>query len=469
MPAAKVVFPTSSAPGYRPGEGAGSLVNCYADKDGDHVAWFRSPGLSSFSDTGIETPRGFLATDSTFYAAVLDKLVSINSAGAPTTLGNNLSGSAPVTMARNNLAPTPSIAIVADNVAYVVSGGTVVAYPDADVGSPNSVASIDGYLVFTYGNGDIIASDLNSTAINTLSRARAESNPDPLLRGIVRGGIFYACGSATIEPWRNAGTSPFPLERYPTVIPVGLFGQWAVAGYEDGWDGPVIFVASDGTVRTLSQFTTARVSTRDVERDIQGVAAASTLKAYVYTDGGNAFWVLSSPTWTWEYNVTTQEWHQRKSFGLTRWRGEFSAKAFGRWVVGDTGSTKVQYVSSAYLTEDGDPLVARAEGVLKDFPARMRIPSLDFDFTVGQGVETGLVPIETDPQVAISVSHDGGASWSNPLWRKLGRQGDFKRQIRAHNLGRSTPQGTRVSWEVSDPVWVQFRGTTALNLIPRKP
>lgn len=469
MSPAKVVFPTSSSPGYKPGEGSGALVNCYADKDGDHIGWFRSAGFTPFADTGVGTPRGFLATDGALYEARLDKLISVTSAGAPTTLTGTLSGSAPVSMARNNKVPTPDIAIVAESTAYIVSGASVVAYPDVDVGSPNSVAAFDGYLVFTYGSGAIVASDLNSTAINALSTAKAESNPDGLLRGVARGAVFYAMGSATIEPWRNAGTSPFPLARYPTVIPVGLFGQWAVAGFEDGWDGPIIFVASDGTVRSLNGFVAVRVSNRDVERDIQAVAAASTLKAHVYTDGGNAFWVLSSPTWTWEYNLTTEEWNQRKSFGLTRWRGEFSVKAFGRWVVGDTLSTKIQRLSSAVFTEDGAPLIARAEGVLKDFPARMLIPSLDFDFTVGQGVETGVDPIETAPQVGISVSLDGGASWSNPLLRKLGRQGQHKRQVRAHNLGRSTPQGVRVAWEISDPVWTQFRGATALGLTPRWP
>lgn len=469
MAAGKVVFPTSSSPGSQPGEGSGALVNCYVDKDGDHVAWYRSPGLMPWVDTAHEGPRGFLATEGELYAAYTDVLVSVSSGSAVTVHTGSLSGSLPVTMARNNKKPTPDVVIVTENDVAIVSGTTVAAYPDSDVGAPNSVAGMDGYFIFTYGNGDIIASDLNSTNINTLSTARAESNPDGLLRGISRGGIFYAMGSATIEPWRNAGTSPFPLARYPTVIPVGLLGQWAVAGYEDGWDGPLFLVASDGTVRSLNGFTTERVSNRDVERDIQGVASASQITAYVYTEGGNAFFVLSSPSWTWELNVTTGEWNQRKSFTLDRWRGAFSAKAFGWWIVGDLQSTKIQRISSSVFSEDGAPLIARAEGYLKDFPARMRVPSLDFDFTTGQGVAGGTVPIQTDPQVMLSWSHDGGASWSNPLLRSLGKQGEHKRQIRINNIGRSTPHGVRVAWAISDPVWIQFRGAVAPELTPRKP
>jgi hypothetical protein len=336
------------------------------------------------------------------------------------------------------------------------------------VGAPNSVSLLDAYFIFTYGDGSIIASDLNSTSINTLSTAKAEANPDGLIRGTVSGRQFYAWGPSSLEIFDNAGTSPFPLAR-TTVVPVGLFGPWAIAGFEDGWDRDQIFVASDGTVRRLNGYQPDRISTRAVERDIQSVAVASTLRACVYTVSGNAFWVLSSPTWTWEFNATTNEWNERRSYGLTRWRGETSARFAGNWIVGDTQSTSIHYIGAQFFDEAGDPLVARAEGIMKDFPARIRLPSIDFDFTAGQGTESGTDPIETDPRVMLEWSHDGGATWSNPLWRELGRQGDFKRQIRLHNTGRSTPQGFRMAWEVSDPVWMQFRGARVINPLPRRP
>jgi hypothetical protein len=467
MPA-NVAFPTSSTPGFKPGEGAGRLINCYADKEGQQVVLLRSPGISPWGDATIETPRGMLATDAGLYVAVLDKLVSVNSGGVATVLANSMSGSAPVTMARNNKAPTPDIVIVGDSNAYTVSGANVIAYPDVDVGSPSSVASLGGYFLFTYGNGDIIASDLNSTAINTLSTARAESIPDGLLRVTVSGGRAFFWGASSFEVWYDAGTSPFPLAR-SEVVNVGLFAPWAIAGAQDGWDLQQIFVASDGSVRRLNGYSPDRISTRAVERDIQAVAVPSTVRACVYTEGGNAFWVLSSPSWTWEYNATTDEWNERKSYGLSRWRADMSARAFGRWIVGDTLSTNLGHVTSTAYDEFGAPLIARAEGVLKEFPARMRIPAVHFDFTVGQGVESGGDPVETDPQVALSWSHDGGADYSNPLWRKLGRQGQHKRQVVIHNIGRSTPHGSRIAWEVSDPVWFQFRGATVINPVPRRP
>jgi len=462
-----VTFPTSSSPGAKPGEGSGRLVNCYVDKDGDHVAYFRSAGLRAAADTGFSGPRGMLSTPTALYVALQDVLISYDKDGVVTQITSPLSGSKPVTMARNNAVPS-NIAIVTENGAFTITAGAIVTWTDSDIGSPNSVSSLDGYFLFTYGNGAIIASDLNSTNINTLSTAKAESRPEGLIRGTVSGRQFFAWAPGGIEVWDNAGTPQFPLAR-AAVIPVGLLGPWAVAGYEDGWDLTQIFVASDRTVRRLSGYQPERISTRAVERDIASVPATDLIRAFVYTSGGNAFWVLTSPIWTWEFNATTSEWNERRSDEMSRWRALTSAKFNGRWLAGDVASTSLLEITSASLDEAGAPLKALAEGVLKDFPARMRVPALHFDFTTGQGREAGLDPIETNPIVALSWSHDGGASWANPLFRKLGRQGDFGRQVRIDNIGRSTPHGTRVRWEVSDPINFQFRGASAVTLTARRP
>src|ERR671912_2453244 len=116
--AATVVFPKSSSPGQRPGEGAGALINCYADLDGAEVVYPRSAGLTVLGDTGVGTPRGFLATSGVLYAAVENALVSMTSGGVATALTGAFSGVTPVTMARNNNNPTPDIAMVADSVPY---------------------------------------------------------------------------------------------------------------------------------------------------------------------------------------------------------------------------------------------------------------------------------------------------------------------------------------------------------------
>jgi hypothetical protein len=60
--------------------------------------------------------------------------------------------------------------------------------------------------------------------------------------------------------------------------------------------------------------------------------------------------------------------------------------------------------------------------------------------------------------VKIEWSHDGGATYGNPILRSLGQQGQTRRQIRVNRLGLTTHHGLRLRVTVSDPVYVAFLG-----------
>jgi hypothetical protein len=459
MAEVSVPFPVSASPGQFPGEGTGDLINVYAERNGDELSWGRVAGLKSFASIpGFSGPRGFIYNESVLYGAFDGKLASITSAGVATALLNGLAGSDPVSMAINNAAPTKDVVIVSENGAFIVSGGSVLAYPDADVGFPNSVSFLMGYFIFTYGSGRIVASDLNTSAIAIDSFASAEAKPDGLLRGIAFGDIWYGFGPESTEIWQNVGEIPFPLRR-ATVMPVGLFGQWAVAGDRAGWDRELMFVASDGTVRRMQGYSAEIISTPDVVTDINRLRFTPELvRADVYTAGENAVFVLSAPEWTWEFNLTTGTWNKRRSQDLPRWIGSGIVKAFGSWVVGSWSDERLFTLDEFATSEALTPLVAQHDsGPVKDFPRGIRVPSAYFDFTVGVGQGGGDEPV-ADPKVSISWSHDGGLTWASPIVRRLGRQGESFRRIEVGPLGTATHHGIRLRWECSDPVRVKFRG-----------
>jgi hypothetical protein len=455
-----IPFPTSSRPGQHAQESRGRLVNVYAEELGDDKVILRPvPGLASFCDTAKSTPRGFLDVSGLLYAAYENVAVTITAAGVVTTLTGALSGSLPVTWARNNKSPTPDVVCVTENGAFTVTSAAVSSFADPDLPSVNSVSNMDGYFLFTTGSGQIWASGLNAVTVDALAFATAEANPDGLTRGIVSGGLFYACGSTSIEVWQNAATSPFPLSR-AAVIPVGLASAWAIAGFEPGWDTAPIFVAADNTVRQMQGYQPQIISNKDVERAIAGVADKDDLEASVYTFGGHAIWSLSGPDFTWDYNTSTGQWHERASYQSDRWRASRSVYFDGRWLVGDTASTKLLEISESTRLEDTDPLVSIIESdAIKGFPARVAVRRADFDFVVGQGNERGADPIETDPQVAVSWSDDGGVTWANPLLRDLGRQGESRTAVRVNRTGLTTQHGRRWRLTVSDPVaWALMGG-----------
>lgn len=456
MPA-PIVFPPSSRPGQKPGEAQGRLINAYLEVDGDTKRWRPVPGLVAFTDTAQSTPRGFMEVNGLLYAAFEGKLVTVTSGGVVTVLSGALDGALPVTMAQNNKAPTPDVVIVTENGPFIASGGSVASYPDSDVGSPNSVSGLGGYFLFTYGSGQITASDLNTTAINSLSTAEAESRPDSLIRGVVKGQRFYAFGTSTTEVWSDRGTSPFPLGR-DDVLEFGLLSFSAVAGFEEGWDRPMLFVASDRSVRRLDGYQAVPVSTPDVQRAIEN-ADPESLRASVHVVAGNPMWTLSSDEWTWEFNLTTGQWHERQSYGLMAWRGEQSIKFAGRWLVGDTESGKLLEVRDGEREEDGTVLVATFQAAPnRGFPARARIPSAFFDFVVGQGEAAGRSPIETDPEVLVDWSMDGGASFGNAVRHSLGRQGEYRTLVRQNRAGTASHHGVTFRLRVSSPVYVALHG-----------
>lgn len=444
-----LTFPKSSTPGSVPGEGAGRLVNCYWSLDGDRPRLGPVPGLVPFGVVAAG-PRGFLLVGSLLYVAVKDALYTVNAAGVATLVGI-LSGSDPVTMARNNRSPSPDVVIVSEDGPFIATGSGVSDYPDPDVNTPTSVAFLDGYFLFSYGDGTIRASGLNTTDLNDQSFTKAESKPDGLIRGIAKNGQYIALGPTSTEFYSNAGTQPFPLAR-AEVSDTGLFGRWAAAGFEDGWDRPWFSVASDRTVCRWDGYTPTRVSTREVERSIGSVTDPDSLRMCVYGFGGNAVVSLSGPDFTWEYHVTAGRWFERESYGADRWRGERSVNAFNRWLVGDLRSTSIMAVSETARREGPDPLVCTMEAIGPTFPQGARLNDMRVEITTGQGKAEGFDPIEADPTASISWSLDGGGTWGNPLPRSLGKQGEFGHTVRVSSLGRARGGGVRVRIEISDPV-----------------
>lgn len=446
-----VPFPLSSTPGLRPGEGAGRILNGYAEKDGETVYFRRSAGLASYINALGNLPRGMIEVNGRLYIAFQEYLVTVLN-GVATTVGA-LPGTDGVTFARNNKVTggvsTPDVvAVRSSGGAYIITPTTIIAYDDADLpATVNSVTFLDGYFVFTVLDGRIFASDLNTTAVNALSFATAEAQPDGLLRGIAFGGIFYAMGQSTIEPYRNVGSQPFPLQRGTSIMPIGIRSTMSIAGHELGWDRDPFFVAHDGTVRRLSGYSAEPVSTPSVETFVSN-SNSNLIEASVYTAKGKAFWVLTSDLGTWELNVNSGFWNERASAGQNKWRASRSVKMGDKWYVCDRLSTNLLTVSETLTTEAGAAITWTIEsGGLKDFPSRIRVPGVFGDFTPADGVN-----------MAVSWSHDGGKTYSSPLSRSLQRCDRFP--VGVNRVGLSTQHGMRLRYSSASTPDFAFLGAS---------
>jgi hypothetical protein len=459
MPA--LAFPLSSTPGKLTGEGEGQLINCYASKEGDTVYIRRCAGLVAF---GGSTPasgcRGLGEAGGYIIGVFGTSVAKIDGAGTVTTLSGSLAGTGGVTIAHNNRSGGPDVvAVREDGGAYTLnlSTNTVSAFADADLpATVNSVTEIDGYLVFSCPDGRAFATDLNAVTVNALSFATAEAKPDGLGRVLASGNRILFMGTETIEPWFDAGASPFPFARGTSVIPVGLLTTMAVAGAETGWTQNVFFVAHDRTVRELGGYDTKVVSTPDVERFL-AASTVSTIEASVHEAAGRSIFTLSSDQGTWQLDVRDRTWRQRTSVGASRWRAQRSAKVYGLWFVGDTLSAHIHQIASSVLTENGTALDCTFEGSVDQFPQRFTGAALHLNFTKSAG-----------GTASISWSKDAGSTFVGPFTRSLDNADKYG--VRVNRLGlMAAGHGLFVRVVVSGGTDFSFSGGSVEGVESRAP
>lgn len=431
--------------------GVERLVNCYAEqsppKGKSPTTVMRAPGtvVQAYLNGGIG--RGLFAWNESLYAVEGNTLWGISSAGAAVNYGT-IGGSSAVSWAIN---PTEMVINAAPD-AYVFNGSTLTQITDADYTSRGgaSAISIDGYILFREPNtGRIFSSDLNdATSYDALMFATAEGFPDNIVGMIADHRQAIIAGSSSIEMWYNAGTSGFPFARDSNgYIELGCAAGESLAKA----DNSVYWLASDLTVRRLQGLTPIRVSHHGVEQAIRGYETKSDAVGMTYTQDGHIFYVLTFPTAsaTWVYDATTREWHERESYGLTRWRPCAIAFCYGRTYVQDYETGKVGYLDPDTYQEYSSTILSSftfANGAYnngrKTFHSMLEIMAeTGVGLTTGQG---------SAPEIMLEMSDDGGRTWRSAPNKSLGAIGRYRDKVRWWRLGSSRDRIYRCS--VSDPV-----------------
>lgn len=402
---ASIPFPLSSFPGAQPQEGDGRLIGCYAEPLGDpserkgRVVWRGSPGLSQHAQTALAGYRGGLLVKNLAYEIFSGQAATVDVNGVVNVLGTLL-GTKKVSLSRDQAASPNVFAVDVDNGAYLLStGGAPSAYNGGgSLPQPNSVCNQDGYTFFTIADCRVFATALNSTSLNSLTFITVQAKADvTLLRAIPFSGYLFLFTTGHFEVWQDAAIAApaFPYARM-TVGETGLVQPAAIAGWDVGFS-ELLWVGQDYGVYWLTPGSIApiKVSPPDLDRLIEAqVKAGNLLEAGCYSEGGKKFWHISSPAWTWEFNVGTKKWNERQSVTAAgiygRWRATCGHPAFNKWICGDQLTGNLLYHDLTNFTENGAPLRFRIEsGPVKEFPEQLRIARADFDFDMGVGQNVG--------------------------------------------------------------------------------
>lgn len=463
----EIVFPVSTAPGINPGESGGRLINSQVENapagSRSKFIWRPVPGLRSTTAVGSASHRGALKFGSELIVINGDDGYSLNSAYVATSLtGDAVPGTGRVIMARNMRA-TPQIIVVTDNGQVKIESGAIATFVDGDLPAANSVCFKDGFFFWGIGDGRCFASAINDVTVSSLDWTRAESSPDGLVRVYSFANGIALGGENTTELFQNtANPTGFPFTR-SAVLPYGLFGKFAVTGFEEGFTGDVMTVANDGSVQMLIGLGMQRISPPDLEALINAIEDRDSLFAYSYVTGGHPVYGLTCAAWTWEFSPASinapAHWRERQSISQLNWRGGITVNAFDRWLALDSTGDEILRLEPGYRWEGDNQLVWEVRSTQAHrFPGRAEIVKASFDLKTGVGIDAGIDLIETDPCVEISWSDNGGINFGNALQRPLGTQGDFTNKITINRCGLTRQFGRQWKLRVSDPVTVALYG-----------
>lgn len=246
-------------------------------------------------------------------------------------------------------------------------------------------AFMDGYFFVSGPSSKVVsfsALDVDGGALgwNPLDTFMKHAYPDNVAALYADHEELYTFGDLeSTQVWRDVGDANNPFAPDPgAVMHVGCQAPFSVMRLGNG----VAWIGLDvrrGTRRAYHAvgYNPVPVSTPAVEAQWAKMSTISDAVAFTYADQGHELWVINFPTGnqTWVYDATTQWWSQ---WGILDGVGPGGFSRIRPWVHcvvalatsggpilpdahygGDYNTGQVYVMSTAYKTDDGNPIVRR--------------------------------------------------------------------------------------------------------------
>jgi hypothetical protein len=284
----------------------------------------------------------------------------------------------------------------------------------------------------------------------------AVERPGRIVRLVADSGRLLVLKEHSAELFYNSGFGDGPFTKLSGGdLSVGC----AAAHSAVSLDSTIYWLADDYTVRRLANGAQV-VSLPSLTQRVQGYSDITSAHGLGYRDQGHAFFQLTFPGGedTWVFDVGMQEWTRRQSYrtgiDLT---GRHRAVSYVRFreqhLLGDFEHPFIYSLEPETYTDDGHRILRWVRGPLihdEDDRRRYDIRRLELEFEGGVGLVAGQ---GSDPQVMLKWSRDKGHTWSNELWRSVGRMGHYSHRAAWNRLGSTRDLNLHI--QVSDPVkWV---------------
>lgn len=420
------------------------LVNCYLETAPPaaktQVGIPGAYGIEAFCTVPGERLRGGIVVNGLPYTVCGQRLHSIDSFGNTLELGV-VPNADDVVMAGDGT----NVMIVTANDGYLYSAGSVNVIADTDFPGARWVGFLDGYFPIIEPNSGrlwINETPYVPTGWNALDFATAESAPDDLVTGIVDHRELILFGKETFEVYYNSGNADFPLTRSASGIgEVGTDSLFGVTKADNG----VFFKGNDGILYRLDGYRPLRISTHAIEQAIEDMAD-KTCHCFSYIEGGHRMVAYKFATMCPIYNVATQLWHERVSYGAETWVVQFVLQAYGSWLMAGADN-RLGKLADTFAEWENILRYEITSAPLDSENRDMFTGSLELEF------QQGNVPLSgqgSNPMLMLDWTGDGGMTWSNQLNVPMGKTGQYSKKTRVNRIGGAHGRQFRVA--ITDPI-----------------
>lgn len=365
-----------------------------SERPGARSEWIlkRAPGLRPYCGVGDGPIRGMHDAEGRRFVVSGTGFYEVSNAGVATLRGT-VPGIRRVSIDHNQITGGNEVIVVNGDAGFVWNTVTQTFVTITDAAYPGAttvrymgqyLCQIEPFRRFWF-HSDLAA----ATQYLSTDRYEAESAPDLLQCLEVNQGELLAFGGRTTEVWRNIADGNSAFSR-ATVIERGAASPHSTCVL----DQTVLFLGDDGIFYRLQGYTPIRISTHPLE---QVFAQYDLSRAFCFTweEVGHKVVYLSFQNGpTFGFDVATQEWHQRKTYGLDRWRVNDTVRWGQRWYAGDYTNGNIYLIDRSYGFDGCEPMERiRTFAVLHANGNRVGVDAVRIEVDTGGAASDGSQPI----------------------------------------------------------------------------
>lgn len=427
----------------------------------DQVTLRPRPRLERFASVGAGPITGLYREGGVIAGRIVcrsdDQLYKVEQAGVPGVGTATLIGTVDGDGRMSAEGDTDYVVLTAGATPYKTNGTTLDTIVMPDSLTTCAVDNLDQRFIFAVpASNRFYWTPSGLYTVDGADFASAESQPDVLITLKVVDDVLWLVGRLSLEAWVGTGDQDLPYQ----LIEGRVFGIGCTARDTcqkmniDGLD-TMAWVGTDRKVYRL-QPNPVRISDFALEEALAGVDEdlIPTLYAHHAIWNGHDFYVLHIPgVGSMAYDLTTGAgWAEWTSYGLEQFRTAVSTTGpNARALLGDDALGVIWQLTEDEITDDGDPVVFEASGLLEITGPPVKC------FNAGLTVQTGNAATTTDdPMMQCAISDDHGKTYTWLPDQPLGRQGNWTLRVLWTRLGMLLRERGRIfRWRTTYPVVIQ--------------